>query len=162
MSDLKTDHEYLYKRVRLKAILHIVLGLILVLFPYDQARNTGAVSTVQSYVGQGLTIFGGIYLIVGVLIAIGLYKSRNNYRWARAAMTVACIFNTLWFMLLFAIFFENTTRSIAYITALYGYLAYNLWYVRNDPGWKAIEFVKEIREGADNGRNTPSDRSASQ
>lgn len=162
MSNLKTDHEYLYKRVRLKAILHVILGLILVIFPYDQTTNSGAVSTVQSYVGQGLTYFGIVYLIIGLLIAIGLFKAKSNYRWARAAMTIACVFNTCWFLLLVLILLSNTTRSIAYITTLYGYLAYNLWYVRNDPGWRAIEFVKEIREGVDDGRASSSGRTTPQ
>lgn len=161
MSDLKTDHEYLYKRVRLKAILHIILGIVLIVFPTDTSQQNGAVSTVQSYVGNALSIFGVIYLVVGIMIAIGLFKSRGNYRWARGAMTVACVYNTLWLFLLLAIFWQHSTRSIAYITALYGYLAYNLWYVRNDPGWKAIEFVKELREGAEDGTTSTSNRRTS-
>lgn len=162
MSDLKTDHEYLYKRVRLKAVLHIILGLVLILFPLDTTPQTGAVSTVQQYIGSTLTWFGVGYVVIGSLIAIGLFKSKGNYRWARASMTIACIYNTIWLIMLVLILFQRTTRSIAYITTLYGYLAYNLWYVRYDPGWKAIEFVKEIREGTDDGGASTSDKSALQ
>jgi hypothetical protein len=149
MANLKQDHNYLYKRVRLKAILHTGLGLVLIIFPLDKSPSGGAVSTVQLHLGDALTIFGWLYLLIGILIWVGIYTSKHNYRWTRLAMFLAVVYNTIWLTILFAILAQRTTRSIAYIIVLYTYLTYNCWLVFRDPGWEAIKVVKEIKERED-------------
>ena len=143
---LKIDHLYLYKRFRLKAWLHIALGLCLLLFPLDPTpgRSDGAVSTVQQHIGNLLTVFGWIYLAIGIMLTIGVYVSRHNYRFGRFTMFIATLYNSIWLVILFVILAQRPSRSIAYITVLYAYMVYNHWIVWRDPGWKAIQFVKKI------------------
>ena len=143
MPSLKQDHLELYRRVRLKGILHLILGMLLVLFPNDPADQSGAVSSVQHFIGQALTLFGFIYLFFGVIIIVGLFRARATYRFLRAALTAACIFNTIWLLLLITIVVQKPTRGIAYITAIYAYLVYNMWYIRYDSGWGAIAFLNK-------------------
>ena len=158
MPNLKTDHLYLYKRFRLKAWLHIALGLTLLIFPLDRTPSThqGSLSTVQLHVGNLLTVFGWIYLIIGVLLTIGVYLSRHNYSFGRFTMLIAVIYNSLWLVLLSLILIQHPTRSIAYFTVLYAYMVYNHWIVWRDPGWRAIQFIKKVeREENHAERATP-------
>lgn len=145
-SNLKEDHEYLYKRVRLKAIVHLTFGSILLFFP-AQAPSL-AHTPILSYLG--VPVVGTIYLLVGLMIVVGLYYPKHDYRIVKGAMLFAASFNTLIFFSLFAVFFQSKTT--AFFMAIYGYLTYNVWYVANDPGWRAILLVKRIKE--DDDRNT--------
>ena len=150
MPDLRQDHSYLYKRVRLKMILHTALGLVLLLLPssvpgQSQPQTTG----VNTIVSHTLTYFGAVYLLIGLLLGIGLFRPGKTYRFLRGALTFAALYNTMWLLIIIAIAVQtHLNRSIAYIGVIYGYLTYNLWYVRNDPGWRAIEVVKEFRKEA--------------
>lgn len=148
MGNLQQDHSYLYKRVRLKAIVHIALGLVLVLLPSavpgqtnpDQSGLNGTIASTLSY-------FGGIYLLAGLLITLGIFRPGENYRFLRKALTFAAIYNTLWLIIILIISVQiHFNRSIAYIGVIYAYLTYNIWYVRNDPGWGAIAVVKRITD----------------
>ena len=144
MGTLRDDHLYLYRRVRLKAIVHIALGLVLLLLPstVPQSESGHVTQLVQS----ALSIFGFVYLLIGVGIAVGLKINDSQHRALRFMMTIAAIYSTLWSLLLVAIILDKPNRSTAYISVIYWYLTYNLWYVRNDPGWRAIEIVKEMKD----------------
>lgn len=145
MTNLKEDHAYLYKRVRLKAIVHIYFGLVFLLFPADANPKNGAISAIQNGIGNSLKYFGIGYLIIGVMITIGLFLSRRNYLFARQSMAIATAFNLFWVLLILAATFQHTTRGLAYVLGQSGYLTYNCYLIWNDPGWKAIRIVKEIK-----------------
>lgn len=147
MGTLRQDHEYLYRRVRLKAIVHSALGFVLVFLPSTVPQsNSGHVT--QS-VTQALTLFGAVYLLLGLSIFYGLLKPHNtDYRLLRFFLTLTAIYDTAWSVLLVAIILDQPNRSTAYISVIYWYLTYNVWYVTRDPGWRAIQIVKGIREDA--------------
>jgi uncharacterized membrane protein len=144
MSNLKEDHAYLYKRVRLKAIMHVYIGLVFMLFPVDADPKNGALSTVQHGIGDALVFIGGAYLLIGVLIAIGTILSRRNYAFARSAMSLATIFNAFWVLLILLATIQHNTRGLAYVLGLSGYLAYNCLLIWKDPGWAGIRIVKQM------------------
>lgn len=141
---LKEDHSYLYKRVRLKVIVHFTFGTILLFFP-AQAPSLGRTPILNFF---GVGAIGAFYLAIGLLIAIGLYRAKRDYSLARTGMYIAAAFNTMIFFSLFAVFFQSKTT--AFFMAIYGYLTYNVWYVARDPGWRAIEIAKGIIEDARN------------
>lgn len=143
---LKKDHEYLYRRVRLKAIIHILFGTILLFFP-AQAPSLSHTPILSFF---GVAAIGAIYLLIGIMIVVGLFNPKHDYRIVKAVMLVAAMFNTLIFFSLFAVFFKSKTT--AFFMVIYGYLTYNIWYITNDPGWRAILLVKRIME--DDRRNT--------
>lgn len=139
MAHLKYDHPHLYRRVRLKAIVHLLFGFILIFFP-SQATSVSRTFLIASI---GLTVLGVFYLIAGILITIGLFRSTHTYRFVRAGMFFAVIINMIVFASLLPVFF--TSRTTAFFMVLYGYFVYNLSFVLRDPGWKAIQIVKNIK-----------------
>lgn len=140
MSSLRTDHPYLYRRVRLKSLVHILLGLILVFIP-TQATSVSRITLINWF---GLTNLGIIYLLIGLIIGYGLFKPNHTYAVARFGMKIAAYFNLFVFIGLLTVFFRsNTTASFI---VLYGYLTYNIFHVLKDPGWKAISIVKDITD----------------
>lgn len=154
MSSLREDHAYLYKRARLKALVHILIGLVFITFPEDPNPRNGALSSIQHKVGELLLIIGWAYLFLGLAIAVGLFISRRNYAFARTAMGLATAFNVAWVLLISAILFQHATRGVAYVVVLSAYLTYNCWYVFKDPGWKAIQIVKNLAKEAEDERDT--------
>lgn len=155
MSKLSEDHNYLYKRVRLKAIVHIYFGLVFMLFPADANPQNGAISTIQSGIGNAIKYFGVGYFIIGIMIAIGLYLSRRNYLFARQAMAVATSFNLFWLLLILLANFQHTTRGLAYIFGQSAYLTYNCYLIWRDPGWAAIRIVNQIKQENEDERTAP-------
>lgn len=147
MPNLSFDHPYLYKRVRLKAVVHLALGAVLVFLP--QAVPAADAGKVTSWVVTSLTIFGFGYLLIGGALAAGIFRSHRNYRLARWAMGIAVIYNFFWCLLFIGIMVDQPNRSTAYVAILYFYLTYNCYYVFNDPGWRAIEILKEQEHGHD-------------
>lgn len=151
MPNLKQDNLRLYRQVRLQAILHSILGAVLIFLPTG-APNPAATPIGVRVVGA-LIYFGLAYVLVSGAIFTGLFKSDKNYQLARAAILVATIYSAFWATLLVGIFVEAPTRSTAYIATLFGYVTYTLWYLWKDPGWRAISIVKKvIKESVDAGR----------
>lgn len=138
MSSLREDHPYLYRRVLLKPIVHILLGLILVFIP-TQASSVSQISLINWF---GLLNLGIIYLLIGLIIGYGLFKPNHTYVVARLGLRIAAYFNLLIFIGLLTVFFRNNTT--ASFIVIYGYLTYNIFHVLKDPGWKAISIVKNI------------------
>lgn len=138
MSNLHTDHPYLYRRVKLKSIVHIAMGLTLLLIP-TQATSISHIPVISFL---GLSTIGIMYVILGIIIAVGLFKPNHSYRTARIGMNMAAYFNLFVFILLLSVFLRSKTT--AFFIIMYGYFTYNLFYVMKDPGWKAIQIVKQI------------------
>lgn len=135
---LKEEHGYLYKRVRLKVLVHLTFGTILLFFP-AQAPSLSRTPVLDLF---GVHLIGLFYMVIGLMIAYGLLRAKHNYTLARTGMYIAAAFNTIIFFSLFAVFFQSKTT--AFFMAIYGYFTYNVWYVARDPGWRAIELVKEM------------------
>lgn len=147
MGTLRQDHEYLYRRVRLKAIVHSALGFVLLLLPSAVPQSTAG--HVTQWVTQMMTYLGVIYLVLGLSIFYGLYKPHNtDYKALRFFLTLTAIYDTAWSLLLVAIILDKPNRGTAYVSVIYWYMTYNVWYVTRDPGWRAIQIVKGIREDA--------------
>lgn len=138
MTNLKLDHPYLYKRVKLKVIVHLLFGIILLFFP-SQAPNLSYTPILHMF---GLITIGVIYILIGTMIAIGLYSEKRTYQIARLGLYLASVFNFLIFISLFAVFFKS--RSAAFFMVIYGYFTYNVWYVTRDPGWSSIKLIKNM------------------
>lgn len=147
MSNLNIDHPDLFRNVRAKAVVHTAYGLTLLLLPAAPQPVERIVQHDASYkIGLWLPYFGVAYLIIGLLIFAGLYISKRNYSFARAALTAAAIYDVVWCLLLLLVFSSQPNRSIGWISIGYFYLTYRVWRVRNDPGWAAIELVKNPEE----------------
>lgn len=147
MANLKVDHPYLYKRVRLKAILHIALGATLIFLP-DTAPTSQGEGEVSQAVTRILTYFGLTYLLIGILLTIGVFRARQNYSFAQKVLLIASIYNTTFLGLIIAILIDKPNRSTAYIAALYAYLVYNMWLITRDPAWRAVELLKGHNNGS--------------
>lgn len=143
MPILKQDHPDLYKSLRVKAIVHIAYGASLLFLPSAEPKQV--VPPVVQTVNDLLTWFGVAYFVIGILIFIGLYLSRMNYSFAKAAITIAGIYNSAWCLLFLVIFANQPNRSIAFISVGFFYFTYRIWKIRRDPGWRAIDIVKEMR-----------------
>jgi cytochrome c biogenesis protein CcdA len=152
MGKLKEEHLALYKRVRLKAIVHLALGFVLIFLPTTVPQSSAG--TVTIHVQQALSFFGIVYMLIGLAITAGLIIQDAEYRFVRSALTIAAIYNSLWSLLLVAILIDKPNRSTAYIAVIYWYMTYNIWQVRNDPGWEAIKLVQEIRDDERSGIST--------
>lgn len=144
MANLAQEHPYLFKRVRLKAIMHTMIGLVLAFVPSINLDQN--ITNINATVGKHTLWFGLVYILIGVLISIGLFLSKRNYGFARKAMMVAFIYNLFWCLIYVAIYVQHPSKGVAYIAVLYLYLTYNLFLIFSDPGWRAIEIVKDYRE----------------
>lgn len=140
MTNLRTDHPYLYRRVRLKAIVHTLLGFILIFIPAE-ASSRSKLEFIQWF---GLMNLGIIYLVIGMIIILGLFRPNDTYAIARLGIKLSFIYNLLIFIGLCTVFFQNNTT--ASFIVLYGYLTHNIFHVLSDPGWKAISLVKKMTD----------------
>lgn len=137
---LKKGNRYLYRRVKLKVVVHLVFGVILVFFP-AQSYSLPKTPLLNLF---GVASFGLMYIAVGLFIYLGLLRSSHDYSLARTAIFIAAAFNTMILFSLFSVFFQNKTT--AFFIAMYWYFTQSIWYVFFDPGWKAVGIAKGIIE----------------
>lgn len=142
MYTLKNDHPYLFKRVLLKAVIHMLFGLILLHFP-AQAPSLSRTPLLEFL---GVNTIGILYLIIASIILVGLFKPANNYSIVKFGMWFAALFNITVFVSLFAVFFES--RTTAFFMVIYGYMTYNIYHIAKDPGWRAIQIIKNLKQDA--------------
>lgn len=145
MPVLKQEHPELYKSLIVKAVVHIAYGSALLFLPSNEPRQV--VPPIVQIVNNWLDAFGLMYFVIGILLVIGLYLSRNTYSFARAAITIAAVYSVAWCLIFIVIFANDPSRSIAFISVGFFYFTYRLIKVRRDPGWKAIDIVREMRDG---------------
>lgn len=146
-SELKTLHPYLYKRVRLKALLFTALGLSqLFSFYVDQVA---AERNVVSHIPFHIT--GTIFILIGIGIAYGLFKGAHDYRISKVFLRIAFFYALFW-ELLIVLSVITESPSTAGVMILWTYLTYNLYIVGSDSGWDGVELLREIKKDAQNGR----------
>lgn len=144
-SHLKDLAPYLYKRVRLKSILHFLLGASLIFSAnLPGGANTTTVDRTQLNYYFGYDLLGAIFVIIGLGIAYGLYSGTNKYHIARRWLFVAWIYAMFFFLSLVMGVLFSSPRS-APLVILWGYLTYNLWILTKDTAWAGAEIVKEIK-----------------
>lgn len=142
MSELKTDHPYLYRRVRVKAITHMLLGLsLLFLSPSSTPYAAGTALAVVFH----LKVLGSVFLFASALIWWSLYQAKNDYKAARIALVITGLYSMIWLIALLASWFFSDS-AVASITILWGYFTYNQFVVALEPAWKGIRIVKHIDE----------------
>lgn len=149
INNLKYDHPALYQRVRTKAIVHVVLGVALLLSP---PINTANASTTSLVTTLGLRFWGFVFLGIGILITLGLFKSRQNYRLARLSLAVATGHAMMWLLALALPVASNWPSQGMAVLVLWGYLTYNLFHIVSDPGWTTIDILKSVDLEDHNGR----------
>lgn len=145
MIALKHDHPYLYRRVRVKAILFIFLALSLLF-----ATPEGVAAAKNSIVGDNLNIIipGFIFLIIGLAMLAGLYISRNTYKFLRLAVSAAAGYALFWLMVFVVSFFVGKIKGF-FLIGLWSYLTYNLFIVVTDPAWSMLYLLQEFRKRHD-------------
>lgn len=141
MPDLKQDHPPLYRRVRKKFIVHVLIGLSLIFASPTYTPNAqGSIMEVLA----SLHVHGMIFLLIGLMIGLGLYYKKHTYEVTRLGMSIATGYSTMWLLsLLF-----NLTRqpgSLAVII-LWAYWVSNLFEITTDPSWNTIEIVREVKD----------------
>lgn len=147
IANLKTLHPYLYKRVRLKALVFTGLGLAFYLNTYlDQIGITAGASQSSAIVNAvGMNVLGAIFLLIGLSIAGVLRFAPDNWKLMRICLWVAFVYALLWlFILIFAVVFDQPRASS--VLVLWAYMTYNLFIISSDSGWGGAELVKQIRE----------------
>ena len=147
MSNLKDDYHTLYRRVVKKGIVNLGFGVALVFtppLPAETARST----ILEPYLHVG----GLIFIVLGLLILIGVFKAKQSYRFARLAITASAVYSAVWLVALFASVMDGNTRSMA-VLILWAYWLENQFEIITDPGWGAIEFIKRsVSEAREDGR----------
>lgn len=147
MSELRTLHPYLYKRVQLKGIVFSLIGLSQMFAPYiDRLLHTERDTN-----GSGIPALwsGLIFFIIGAAILGFLYSSPQGYKKSRKAMWVAFFYALFWEFVLLALVITQSITTLA-IFILWGYLTYNLFLIARDSAWEGAEIVREVRK-EDNG-----------
>lgn len=140
--DLKLDHPDLYNRVRIKAVVHTLLGLALIFTPPLEPSQAKTTLLTQLF---NLTALGLVFLLIGLGIFFGLSRPRNNYRLAKFWLAVGAGHAMVWWLalVLAAVSGRNPAPSII---VLWGYWTYNLYKIASDPGWSTIQALKQLRE----------------
>lgn len=156
MHTLKTDHLYLYKRVLVKAVVHMLFGLILLYFP----AQAPSLSYTPLLALLGVNIIGACFLLIGLVLLIGIFKPEKNYKLAKIGMWCAALFNISIFISLFAVLFQS--RTTACLLVIYGYMTYNIYNLAKDPGWRAIQLIKNIKQDATDIRQARTDGASAQ
>jgi hypothetical protein len=140
MSNLKSLHPYLHRRIRLKGIVHVLLGLAILLSLTGVSARTGLARYVP------YEFWGVVFLAIGLGILYNLWKDKRKL--TRAWLKIAFYYAALWFLsLVVGVIF--TGLSGLSIVILWGYLTYNLWYISKDTGWEGAVLLKEIKEQID-------------
>lgn len=147
MIGLKALHPILYARVRLKAIVNILLGLALI-FPefLPKGLDTKAASSSQLNYVLPLTVWGLFFLIIGLGIVVGLKVKTRDYKLARRFLFISFFYSLFWLLVLIGTTILGYPRT-ASIMILWGYWVYNQFLIMRDPGWKALQIIREIRSG---------------
>jgi len=141
MSNLSVDHAYLYNRIRLKAIVHVLLGSAIIFSPDNSTAINFFANTVVSQV-FGLQNLGILFLLVGIAITYSMFRPANNYRVARYALAVSAVYSLMWWAAL-ALVTVSSGFEVGLITTIFwGYWVTNLYYVVSDPGWRTIQLKK--------------------
>lgn len=144
MPTLKKDHPVLYQRLKAHAVVHALLGLGLIFsppIPVPRARATGLNGVAP------LAFFGFIFLIIGIMIFIAMFKSKKNYQSTRRWLMIATIYSGIWWVSLIASLFTSGRAGMG-ITVVWGYWTYDILKTIRDPAWKAIKIIKELRNGS--------------
>lgn len=134
---LKDVHPYLYRRVKLKAVVHLLLGIAILLSLTGVQNRTELVGYLP------YEIWGLIFIILGSGIAYSLW--RNNPTKTKTWLLMAFVHALLWLTALVVSAILNGISGLS-IIILWGYLTYNLWYLVHDTGWEGAELVREYRE----------------
>jgi hypothetical protein len=144
METLRTEHPHSYRRIYRKGIVHILLGISLLL----PAVNTSDGSLVSKIILTfGFQTLGLIFLSLGLSIILSTYRPEDNYKLTRRILFITFIHDLIWLMILIIGALIGLGRGST-VLILWGYLCYNMHEVLNNPGFKAMELVKEIKENS--------------
>lgn len=149
MANLKKDHGELYKRVTVKAIVHVLLGISLVWF--SPSRTPNARGTVMEKL-LSLHQWGWVFLLIGLFIFLGLYRSRTNYKLARMSLAVATGHAMMWLLALIYGLFTGNPSGLSVII-LWGFFTYKLFELTSDAGWAVVEVIKEVKSNGNGDSN---------
>lgn len=136
---LKKDHLNLYRRVQLKSLINILLGLSLV-FVEPKYIPSASATFLQPF---GLIMWGMFFLVIGTGLSISNFFSKDNYKWVKLWLGVSVAYSTIWLVALINLLFHGhwTTLTTA---ILWAYFTYNQYYILQDNGWRAVGIKQRI------------------
>jgi hypothetical protein len=139
MRTLRKDHFELYKSVRLKSVIFLLIGLAL-LFGRIPVNSTPEL--VQQFLLFNLAFWIVSFLITSIGIAVGTLIEWKNYIVAKIFLAFGAATTLTWITALFVTLFnepQSPSASFLLVIVLWSYFAYHLFRVVFDKEWVRIE-----------------------
>lgn len=141
-NNLKTEQPHLWQRVISIILGFIAIGTPLLFAPLAQTPNAN--QSILQYL-LPLRYHGMIFITLGLVLWVGVYKAADNYKFLRGGLAVALGYTIMWLLsLIWGAFHQQLSSfAIASLWSVFTFLVYN---TLKDPGFMISNLIREVRK----------------